>query len=369
MRRVGKGCSGVETPLFERMIVTQQVGEGAAKVNVDDVPVAGVTNEDVAGVNIDDVNAADAEPSIPSPPPNTQSPPPPQEQEQPSSLQVLPTPPPSLIAQSPSPTQQQQHSQLKILMDLLHTLLETCTTLTKRVENLEKDKIAQALEITNLKQRVRGIIELLDVDKDVILENVEDKDDEDVQGRPVESQAQIYQIDLKHADKVLSMQDDESEPAKLKEVVEVVTTAKLMTEVVTAAAAAIIAVATAAAPTLTTDPSAARRRKGVVIRDLEETATTPSTIIHTEPKSKDKGKELWNMVGFKMDYFKGMIYDNIFPIFKKKFNSNVAFLEKTKEHMEEEDNRALKRKVESFDDKAAKKQKMDEVVEELRKHL
>nr|GEX31750.1 reverse transcriptase domain-containing protein [Tanacetum cinerariifolium] len=54
---------------------------------------------------------------------------------------------------------------------------------------------------------------------------------------------------------------------------------------------------TAAAPqltivvalTLTTAPSAARRRKGVVIRDLEETAT-PSTIIHTEAKSKDKGK-------------------------------------------------------------------------------
>nr|GEV12268.1 ribonuclease H [Tanacetum cinerariifolium] len=34
---------------------------------------------------------------------------------------------------------------------------------------------------------------------------------------------------------------------------------------------------------------AARRRKGVVIRDPKETAT-PSTIIHTEPKSKDKGK-------------------------------------------------------------------------------
>nr|GEZ16882.1 xylulose kinase-1 [Tanacetum cinerariifolium] len=35
--------------------------------------------------------------------------------------------------------------------------------------------------------------------------------------------------------------------------------------------------------------NAARRRKGVVIRDTEETAT-PSTIIHSEAKSKDKGK-------------------------------------------------------------------------------
>nr|GFC08435.1 hypothetical protein [Tanacetum cinerariifolium] len=43
----------------------------------------------------------------------------------------------------------------------------------------------------------------------------------------------------------------------------------------------------AAAPTLTAAPS--RRRKRVVIRDPEETTTT-STIIHSEGKSKDKGK-------------------------------------------------------------------------------
>nr|GFD35304.1 hypothetical protein [Tanacetum cinerariifolium] len=42
---------------------------------------------------------------------------------------------------------------------------------------------------------------------------------------------------------------------------------------------------------------------------------------------------------------------------------------KTKEQMKEEDNRALKRKVECSEDKVAKKQKLDEEVEELRKHL
>nr|GFC85888.1 hypothetical protein [Tanacetum cinerariifolium] len=68
--------------------------------------------------------------------------------------------------------------------------------------------------------------------------------------------------------------------------------AKLMTKVVTAASATITATAptlTTTALTLTTAPSATRRRKRVVIRDPEETAT-PSTIIHTEPKTKDKGK-------------------------------------------------------------------------------
>nr|GFD22116.1 hypothetical protein [Tanacetum cinerariifolium] len=83
-------------------------------------------------------------------------------------------------------------------------------------------------------------------------------------GRPAESQAQIYKIDIEHANKVLSMQDDELEQAELKEVVEVVTTAKLMTEVVTTDAAIIIAVATAAL-TITTAPSAARRKKGVIM--------------------------------------------------------------------------------------------------------
>nr|GFD38107.1 hypothetical protein [Tanacetum cinerariifolium] len=51
------------------------------------------------------------------------------------------------------------------------------------------------------------------------------------------------------------------------------------------------------------------------------------------------------------------------------FNSNVAFLEKTKEQLEEEESRSLKRKVESSKEKAIKEQKLDEKVEELKKHL
>nr|GEW98322.1 hypothetical protein [Tanacetum cinerariifolium] len=122
----------------------------------------------------------------------------------------------------------------------------------------------------------------LDADEDVTLEEVvaEITKDADVQGRLKESQAHVYHLDLKHADKVISMHDDEAEPAELKEVIEVVTTAKLMTEVVTAAAttAALMHMA-----------SALRRRNDVFIRHPEETAN-PSVIVHSEPKSKDKGK-------------------------------------------------------------------------------
>nr|GFD35368.1 hypothetical protein [Tanacetum cinerariifolium] len=115
---------------------------------------------------------------------------------------------------------------------------------------------------------------------------------------------------------------------------------------------------TAAPARIVAAPS--RRRKGVVIRDPESESTT-STIIPAETKSKDKGKRilrkpqteaqarknmimyLKNVAGFKMDYFKGMYNDDIRLIFEAKFNSNVAFLLKTKEHIEEDENRALQK--------------------------
>nr|GEX04644.1 hypothetical protein [Tanacetum cinerariifolium] len=87
MRRVGKGYSGVETPLFEGMIVAQQADD--------------VADEVASGVDVADVPAADVEPTLSSPTPTTQPPPP--SQELPSISHVIPTPPPSLIAQPSSP--------------------------------------------------------------------------------------------------------------------------------------------------------------------------------------------------------------------------------------------------------------------------
>nr|GEY55476.1 hypothetical protein [Tanacetum cinerariifolium] len=110
--------------------------------------------------------------------------------------------------------------------------------------------------------------------------------DDQVKGR----QAEIYSVDMDHASKVLSMQEDEPE---VQEVVDVVTTAKLITEVVTATSTTIVA-AEPQVPTaiITIAPvrvaaASTRRRKRVVIRDLKEESTT---IIHADTKSKDKGK-------------------------------------------------------------------------------
>nr|GEW89239.1 hypothetical protein [Tanacetum cinerariifolium] len=125
----------------------------------------------------------------------------------------------------------------------------------------------------------------LDADKDVTLEeaNAEVTKDVDVHGSLEESQAKVYHLDLEHADKVLSMHEtNEAEPAEVEEVIEVVTAAKLMTEVVTTAATTPIT----AAPV--PKASAPRRRRGVIIQDPKEAATT-SVIMQSKVKSMAKG--------------------------------------------------------------------------------
>nr|GFB95408.1 hypothetical protein [Tanacetum cinerariifolium] len=115
-----------------------------------------------------------------------------------------------------------------------------------------------------------------------------------VQGREAESQAKIYKIDMDHAS---------------KEVVDVVTTAKLITEVVTAVSEIVIAasvIISAAEPQVHTATitvvltkvvaAPSRRRKGVVIRDPKKESTTSSIIsIETNPKIKAKAKGLWRV--------------------------------------------------------------------------
>nr|GEV36817.1 ribonuclease H-like domain-containing protein [Tanacetum cinerariifolium] len=271
-----------------------------------------------------------------------------------------------------------------LLLVLLFGLMNWCCSLSavrlKKVGSAQRIDTSDDTVMDDVSKQ-GGIIENIDADKD---------------GRKTESQAQIYQIDLEHANKVLSMQDEEeSEPAKIQEVVDVVTTAKIITKVVTAAndtitvasttiiAADVLIPAAITTATLALTDASSRRRKGVVIRDPEDATTTTSIIIHSEAKSNNKGKGilseaqarknimiyLKNVDGFKMDYFKGMSYDDIRPIFEKHFDSNVAFLLKTKEQMDEEDSRALKRLNESQEEKTANKQKLEEEVEELKRHL
>nr|GFB93761.1 hypothetical protein [Tanacetum cinerariifolium] len=74
IKRVCKGFSGVETPLFEGMLVEHQIAKGEDEVPVGDVNTAeGAAEGDVSAAH-DEVPTADEEPSIPSLTPHSQSP-------------------------------------------------------------------------------------------------------------------------------------------------------------------------------------------------------------------------------------------------------------------------------------------------------
>nr|GEX89435.1 putative ribonuclease H-like domain-containing protein [Tanacetum cinerariifolium] len=234
----------------------------------------------------DEDNEVSAEPTPPSPT-HTITPPPPQQE----SIPLLPQ---AESAQPSSPHQQQPSQTTEISMTLLNRLLETCATLTKQVANLEQDKVAQDIEITKLKQRVRrlekkrqfnssrlkrlrkvGIVQRVEPLADIVMD---DQEDTFKQGR-------IAELDADEDVTLVDAEEDvnaDAEPAKVEEVIGVVTTAKLMTEVVTTVATTITAAQVPKA-------SAPRRRMGVVIQDPEETATA-SVIVHSKVKSKDKGK-------------------------------------------------------------------------------
>nr|GEV68847.1 putative ribonuclease H-like domain-containing protein [Tanacetum cinerariifolium] len=306
MWRIGKGFLGVDTPLFDGILVQQQY------LDVKD-----------AAEDENDDNEVSVEPTPPfltsalTPPPSpTQA--------------YISSPPQAESAQPLSPPQQQPLQTAKISMTLLNTLLETCATLTK-------------------------------------------------QGRLVESQAKVYHLDLEHAKKVLSMQDiDEADPAEVEEVIEVVTAAKLMTEVVTTAATPITAAQVPKA-------SAPRKRRGVVIQDPKETATA-LVIMHSEAKSKDKGKGILIEEPKPLKRQAQIKQDEAFAKeLEADLNANINWndvMEQVK-RKEKQDNTVMryqslkrkpeevgsKRKDDSLKQRAAKKQRIDEETEELKIHL
>nr|GEX40780.1 hypothetical protein [Tanacetum cinerariifolium] len=143
-----------------------------------------------------------------------------------------------------------------------------------------------------------------------------------------------------------------------------------------------------------------------IIRDTKESAT-PSTIIHSEAKSKDKGKGILveEPKPLKMqaqieqdeactreleaELNKNIDWDEVIDhVQRKQKKDNVAkryqalkrkpqteaqasknmmiYLRNTKEQMDEEDSRALKRLGETQEEKAAKKQKLDEEIYKLK---
>nr|GEW66460.1 hypothetical protein [Tanacetum cinerariifolium]GEZ91290.1 hypothetical protein [Tanacetum cinerariifolium] len=170
----------------------------------------------------------------------------------------------------------------------LKELIDLCTHLSNKVLELES-------EVINIKSTYKERIEKLEGRVDRIIEDI----DEDVEINLEEAQAKPYRMDSEHLEK-------QQRPVFQGE-------------------------------------------EGVfVIQNLEETTST--VVVHLEVQSKDKGKVmkfqalkrkplteaqarknmiiyLKNMAGYKMNYFKGMTYSEIRPLFGKHYNYNQAFLE------------------------------------------
>nr|GEX10726.1 Gag-Pol polyprotein [Tanacetum cinerariifolium] len=153
------------------------------------------------------------------------------------------------------------------------------------------------------------------------------------------------------------------EPAEVEEVIKVVTATKLMTKVVTTAA------------TIITDAqlpkaSAPRRKRGVVIQDPEEIATA-LVIVHTEVKSKDKGKGILIKEPKPLKRQAQIEQDEAFAReLEAELNANIKWDDVMEQKREKEiEEEGSKRKGNSLNQDAAKKQRIDEEEEEIKAHL
>nr|GEU48680.1 hypothetical protein [Tanacetum cinerariifolium] len=266
----------------------------------------------------------------------------------------------------------------------------------------KNDNATQKLEIVQLKARVKKLEKankikssklrrLRKVEASRRVESSDDMEDVFNQGRMIDDMDMNEGIEL--------VKDAE-------EVVEVVTTGKHITEVVTAAAlqvsAASITIPAASATIPAAKPSIpaaaptvvsvyTKRRKGVIIRDPKEELSlkTPTELqnnphyikryqgMKKRPQTESEARKnmmiyLKNTAGYKMDFFKGMTYAQICPIFQARFDENIRFLFKSREEMEAEDQEIIKSINETPAQKAAKRRKLSEEAQEakdLRKHL
>nr|GFB35993.1 hypothetical protein [Tanacetum cinerariifolium] len=216
MRRVGKGFSGVETLLFEGMLAARQLAE------------EGIAEEQVQA---DDAVAA-------------------------AKLEII---------------------KLKARVKRLERANKVKSSKLRRLRKVRASKRIESSDDMEDVFKHERMMDDLDKDEgiELVVNQVKDADIDETKGghaaEQAKKQAEIYHLDLDHPSKVLSMQEDDSEG---QEVVEVVTTAKLIIDVVTAASqvSATSVTISAAKPSI---PDAAptvvvaytRKRKRVTIRD------------------------------------------------------------------------------------------------------
>nr|GEV51771.1 hypothetical protein [Tanacetum cinerariifolium] len=267
--------------------------------------------------------------------------------------------------------------------------LDACDSLTRRVEHLKYDKVAQALEITKLKRRridssddtvmedasnQRRMIDDLDKDDvvDLMDDKGEEKKEEEVKDDQVKMrQAEIYQIDMDHASKVLKVVSTASESVTAARTTSAAVEPQVPAATITAAPSK-----DKGKGIMVEEPKPLKKKQQVEMdkeyakklhEELNKDIDWNVAIDHVKQKAKEdpfvqryqvikkrpqtEAQARRNMImylknvdGFRLDYFKGMSYDDIRPIFEANINETPA-------------------------QKATKRRKLNEEVEDLMQHL
>nr|GEZ11438.1 hypothetical protein [Tanacetum cinerariifolium] len=293
-------------------------------------------------------------------------------------------------------------------LDLKSEVIDIKSTYKSRIEKLES-RVERLEEKNGVLKGLKGVHSTVDSNEPVMKKEKSFKQgrkiadiDANVEINLEKVQAEAYNLDLDHQEKVLSMLDvNDEEPTGVEEVLELVKAAKLITEVVTTAGVDVNVVSVQDTPITAakaTKVQAKDKGKAILIEepkplkrqmqiDLDEEVTRQlevelnadinwNAVIEQVKKSESltdavmkyqdlKRKPLTeaqarrnmivylkNMAGYKMNYFKGMSYNEIRPLFEKHYNLESS-----------------KREDESLEQEIAKKQKMEQENEELKKHL
>nr|GFB16025.1 hypothetical protein [Tanacetum cinerariifolium] len=267
------------------------------------------------------------------------------------------------------------------------------------IYNIDLDHTSKVLSMQEDSEVQEGRISV-DIDEGIELVDVQEKDAQ-VKGRQADTQAEIYNIDLDHTSKVLSMQED----SEVQEVVKVVNAAKLITEVVTAATTQVIPAAEPIVDAVSTPVSTAKpkvlkpmKKKDQIAMDAEyarKLQEEEESLAQTKdvqpkdasvkgiqyirryhgykkkPQSESQARKnmidyLKNTEGFKMTFFKGKTYDQIRPIFQARFDANMRFLLKSKEEMAKEEEEIINSINETPAQKAAKRRRLHKQAKEAK---
>nr|GEW22921.1 ribonuclease H-like domain-containing protein [Tanacetum cinerariifolium] len=295
IRRVGKGFSGVETLLFASMLVQPQ-------------PQA----EEEVEIPIDPSLTAFHDPT---PTPHG------------TPLQDQP-----LTPHASSPQDQPTTSHKSSIL-LLTTLMETCATLSQKVFELEKNKHSQALKILQLKKRVKKL-ERKKKSKHSGFKRLRKVAIDDDKG--------ITLVDMETHEEIVAMHAEYQERLKQEGVSAAKPTVFDDEDVIMKMAQTLIKLKAKKAKLL--DEQIAQKLHDEEYDDKEENIDWSVAAEQVQERHLDSIKKyqklkkkpvsiaqagknmiiyLKNMAGYKMEYFRGMTYDKVRPIFEKEYKKEI----------------------------------------------